>query len=143
MKSRRSTTCGCGPWPWRGRMPSCGGAPNQSTPSGAFTTWWRHTRVLAASACSWVQLAAPGRAPVARVALAHAGRVEELARLRGLLLVHGYHGCGKRVAVALVVGRAEAVEPALARGDEEPFVRRDQPGGRAGDAPFPDRPNPR
>ncbi len=61
MNSRPSTTCGCGPWPCRGRMASFDGPPNQSRPSGALTIVSFETRVLAASACSWVQLAAAGQ----------------------------------------------------------------------------------
>ena len=63
MMIRPSITCGCGPWPWRGRTPSCDGPPNQSRPIGAFTIESLPTRVFEASACSWVQFAEPGSGP--------------------------------------------------------------------------------
>ena len=63
MNSRPSTTCGCGPCPCRGRIASLEEPPNHSRPSGALTSLSCETRVLAASACSCVQLALSGRAP--------------------------------------------------------------------------------
>ena len=47
MNSRPPTTCGAGPWPWRGNTFSLEGPPNQRIPSGARTILSDETTLFA------------------------------------------------------------------------------------------------
>src|SRR6185436_11838723 len=116
MISRPSITWGCGPWPWRGRIPSCDGPPNQRSPRGARTIESLETRVLAASACSWVQLAAPGRAPSREAPCGHP--LVEIAFARQVLL-------HQQLAA---IGPEAVEEPAEGRGGERAGLDPDRGG---------------